>query len=972
MLNGLRIVDEGGRDADVRFRAAPHVESVALRADASGDRAWTSGESIEAELTFSEEVTVTEGTPTVSVTVGEQTLTLDYASGSGGKTLVFSRAVGEGERLSGIAVEANSLALGGATIASKSNGTEAALGHAGTEPPDATTPLTATFTGLPEGHKNGNFTFELAFSETLKSTFSYRTLLGSDGASPLSVTNGTLGSVERIVKWGADRNRRWRIGIAPDENADVTIALAAGSACTADTAPCTADGRGLSETVSATVPRGDPDALTVSMGSAAKEHDGETAFVFEVRFSDEPEAGYSFETMRDHTISIVQGEQQITPYVWRLEEGKNRRWGIQVTPASKADVVATVAPKASCEADGAICTAGGRQLSNTATLTILGPVAISVADAEVREGPGATLDFVVTLSRAAPSELTVDYATSDGTAIAGEDYSTTSGTLAFAAGDTSKTIEAPVLEDAIDDDGETVILTLSNVSGGNAYLADATATGTIHNTGAMPQAWLARFGRTVAEQVLDAVEGRIRSAPPAGAQVTLAGQRLAGEAPDAEALEEAEAKARLARVSAWLAGETEAREGRTRSRPVAPRELLTGSSFALTAKADGLGGGVVSLWGRGAVSRFDGREGELSLDGEVTGALLGADWTRERWTAGLMLSHARGEGGYRGASSGEVGSTVTGLYPYGRYALSERVTLWGVAGYGMGELELTPEDGAEFETDIDLAMAAAGLRGVVVEAPEEGGPELAVKTDALGVRTSSEAVRDRGDGGGNLAAATADVTRLRLGLEGAWKGLAIGTGTLTPRLEVGVRHDGGDAETGFGLDLGAGLAWSDPGTGLRAEASGRGLLTHESGGFRQRGFAGSLGWDPAPGSDRGPSLTLTQSMGLAASGGADALLGRRTLAGLAANDDGDELERQRLEVKFDYGFAAFGDRFTATPELGFGLSAGARDYRLGWRLTRAARFGGALELALEGRRRESANDNAKPEDSLGFRITSRW
>ena len=229
-----------------------------------------------------------------------------------------------------------------------------------------------------------------------------------------------------------------------------------------------------------------------------------------------------------------------------------------------------------------------------------------------------------------------------------------------------------------------------------------------------------------------------------------------------------------------------------------------------------------------------------------------------------------------------------------------------------------------------------------------------------------------GAGVGNLAAAQGDVTRLRLGLEGTWKGLALGTGAFEPRFEVGVRHDGGDAETGFGLDLGGGLAWSDPGTGLRAEASGRGLLTHERAGFRQRGIAGAFVWDPAPGTDRGPSLTLTQTMGLAASGGADALLGRRTLGGLAANDDGEELERRRLEVKLGYGFAAFGDRFTATPELGFGLSAGARDYRLGWRLTRAARFGGALELALEGWRRESANDDARPEDSLGFRITARW
>ena len=92
------------------------------------------------------------------------------------------------------------------------------------------------------------------------------------------------------------------------------------------------------------------------------------------------------------------------------------------------------------------------------------------------------------------------------------------------------------------------------------------------------------------------------------------------------------------------------------------------------------------------------------------------------------------------------------------------------------------------------------------------------------------------------------------------------------------------------------------GTGLRAEVIGRGLLTHGSAGFRERGIAGSFGWDPTPGSDRGPSLTLSQTMGVSARGGADALLGRTTLAGLAANDNGDELERRRLELQLGYGY----------------------------------------------------------------------
>ena len=72
------------------------------------------------------------------------------------------------------------------------------------------------------------------------------------------------------------------------------------------------------------------------------------------------------------------------------------------------------------------------------------------------------------------------------------------------------------------------------------------------------------------------------------------------------------------------------------------RELLTGSAFALTGGT--AESGFASVWGRGAVSRFDGREGELTLEGEVASAMLGADFTRERGTVGLMVTHSRGEG----------------------------------------------------------------------------------------------------------------------------------------------------------------------------------------------------------------------------------------------------------------------------------------------------------------------------------------
>ena len=537
-------------------------------------------------------------------------------------------------------------------------------------------------------------------------------------------------------------------------------------------------------------------------------------------------------------------------------------------------------------------------------------------------------------------------------------------------------------------------LTLSNASG--ARIVDGEATGTITNSDAIPKAWIARFGRTVAEQVLVAVEGRMRATPAPGVEVALAGERLEAATPEElEALEGRETQARLQALGDWLAGETDPDEAeRLRSRAVTPRDLLTGSSFALTSETAGKD--LVSLWGRGAVSHFDGREGDLTLDGEVVTGMLGADWTRGSgagsWTAGLIVSHSAAEGGYsdgsesgarsRAGSGGKVEATLTGVFPWARHALSERLEAWGAAGYGQGELTVTPrrpgtdEDGAAIRTDLELGMAAAGLRGELLDPEAGSGFRLTGKTDAMVVQTASGRGRSAapgsgsGAGSGNLAPARATVTRLRVGLEGARPFELGGGATLTPSLEIGVRHDGGDAETGFGLDLGGGIALSDPGRGLEAELRGRGLVSHESQGFRERGFSGALSWRQKPSSDRGATLTLTQTVGGSASGGADALLSRTTLDGLAANDNGggnDDLKSRRLELKLGYGLSAFGDRFTLDARgrrrpvgcgtrLQAGLAPGARRIRGRRRRARAVVRG---DPARERQRRRGSGAQSR-------------
>ena len=120
----------------------------------------------------------------------------------------------------------------------------------------------------------------------------------------------------------------------------------------------------------------------------------------------------------------------------------------------------------------------------------------------------------MTLDRPASGKVTVSYATSDGTASAGEDYEAASGTLSFAAGETEKTVGVAVLDDAHDEGEETLSFVLSDASG--AMIADGEATGTL----APPPGICART-----EAVRDAIVARIESARDC-AQVTAA--HLAG------------------------------------------------------------------------------------------------------------------------------------------------------------------------------------------------------------------------------------------------------------------------------------------------------------------------------------------------------------------------------------------------------------------------------------------------------------
>ena len=247
---------------------------------------------------------------------------------------------------------------------------------------------------------------------------------------------------------------------------------------------------------------------------------------------------------------------------------------------------------------------------------------------------------------------------------------------------------------------------------------------------------------------------------------------------------------------------------------------------------------------------------------------------------------------------------------------------------------------------MSMAMAAMGTRGELIGSRATGGFALAFKADALWVGASTEQV----DGAaGRLNASRAGVTRVRTALEGSRSFSVGGRVSLTPRVEVGLRQDGGDAETGAGMDVGGGLVFTDAVTGLSLDVRVRTLVMHQADGFTERGMSLSFGWDPTPSSPLGLTARVAPSWGGQAAGGAEALWNGQMAYGAGSH----HLAGSGGQVTAEVGYGLPVGRFVGTPRVGYATSDYGRDYRLGYSLAAFGGEGMTFELGVDAQRRES-------------------
>ena len=516
---------------------------------------------------------------------------------------------------------------------------------------------------------------------------------------------------------------------------------------------------------------------------------------------------------------------------------------------------------------------------------VAAPVTMSIVDAQAEEGEAVA--FMVELSPPPPRPMEVLCMTVPGTATAHGDYVHVSAhRMRIEAGRSAVRVEVATIDDGEVEPEETFMVRLEPEW---TVVRGVEATGTILDNDASARArglkvMLATFGREVATEAVEVVGARFAEGA-SGPHVTLGGQRVGLDAVGGPTLWGGAAGEGRG-FGREVSHQREPRSGRS----VTAREVVSDSGFALTfgvPEEEGSGvGSRWTVWGRTGRGEFSGRpRGEVSTQGKVFSGYMGVD---TRWSSGLVagvaLSHSEGEMSYeRTDTRAEVEARLTSVLPYGRWTMGGGLSVWGLLGAGWGEVEWVDAAGAA-HTGLGMRLVAMGWRKALGGMP---GMQWALKGDGFAVEMDSDAAP-------LLPAVRARAQRLRLVLESAMEWSLAGHGRLRTEVEFGGRWDGGDAERGYGSEVGGSVEYVDPRLGVELQGRGRYLLGHESAGFRAWGASLGVRFDPG-GDGQGVWIGVSPRWGASASG-VESLWG----SGPSGGDDESSL-RMALEAGYRSG-----------------------------------------------------------------------
>ena len=600
---------------------------------------------------------------------------------------------------------------------------------------------------------------------------------------------------------------------------------------------------------------------------------------------------------------------------------------------------------------------GGSPREATVTITDNDTLRVSVTGpATVAEGSAATYTVKLGGDIRGTADVAVTY-TVGGTAKAA-DYTAPSGRVVIPAGDETASFAIQTRTDKLLEPDETLVVTLTDASttAGSAVLGSPRSATTaiqdpvFHSINRVNQRLLPGITRASAAGALEAVSARMALAaqgdpPAATADLTgLTGLYRALQANE-QALQDGTYD--LARV-------------------------LGGSSFLVPLSShDGDSGGAVgaAVWGGGDFRGIGGGDAEaddVDWDGSVWSARLGADLRFvDSLLTGLAVSWSSGGLDYVDQLAptdreGTYASWLISAYPYVGWTTPD-FGLWATGGFGFGGVTIDDADEDMEAQEADLTQWSLGAGASVTVLSTESliaGGTTALKLKAEGFLAGASVAENEDK---TIAELSVGVNQARAAIEASHAQHFAGGGSLKPSLEIGGRFDGGDGETGAGLEVGGGVTYADPGSGLTVAAGGRGLLIH-GGNYGEWGLTGLIQLDPSA-AGHGLSMSVRPTWGVTVSG-VNGLWEHGTFDLLAGGQQGG-----LVEAEIGYGLPAFGTVGVLTPYAGASLTeAGAYSLSVGGRLE----LGPGFDLTLEAERSDSADPNAAPEHDVTLEGSIRW
>ena len=484
----------------------------------------------------------------------------------------------------------------------------------------------------------------------------------------------------------------------------------------------------------------------------------------------------------------------------------------------------------------------------------------------------------------------------------------------------------------------TATVTASDPHGGMASVSGTVTVGD-GELKAMASKSLAGFGRALLSSVSTSVGARLMN-DGRDSDLTLDAWNASQEDQNTGALDSSQAWNAINTATTVDTTSTMHQSG------VSSIQSLLGSQFALNLGTTD-NPSQWSIWGNVDRQSYEG----TGYDGLASSVYLGVDVTAgECWLFGVALASNDGESDYTyGTATQTMDMSLTTVLPYVSYQPSDNTTIWGVAGMGSGELDTTVVGADNHSSDLSANVAMVGVRQHLTSA---GRLSLDLRGDAAMANIETDDGTNAADG------LMAEVTRLRLGLEGSFTSDTGQGGTVTPFGQVNLRSDGGDGDTGTGVEISGGVRLAS--NAFTLEARGRTLVMHSVDDYSENGFSLMATLNPSQ-SATGVSVKFAPRWGADAQGmnvlWDDSTNPLQSYDHLVGINDGSSMS---LQTQVGYGMLMANERLLVTPFVDVDVSdASRRQVLLGANLSKVqmSKANLAVQFAL-GRVEERSGDTS--------------